>query len=306
MQITPAALRALNTQFSGLFQRGYAAAGPMYQQLATMVPSTTKSNTYGWMERIPRLREWIGERLVNNLAAHAYSIENKRFEDTLEVDRDDFEDDNLGVYAPLAEMLGQAAATYPDDVLISLLQNGESNACFDGQNFFDTDHPINKFDDASGVQSNYWASGLALTQPNFFTMRQQFQSWKGADGRSLKARLTHLVVPPALEDEARTILEAEMIAAAAGQGGAVSNISRNLAQLIVWDELSGDDTTWYGLDLSKPIKPFVWQDRRRPRFQQKMDDNDDNVFYRNKYVWGVDARGNGGYSLWFLGAKARA
>lgn len=47
------------------------------------------------------MREWIGEREVQALAAYDYLIKNKKFEMTIGVPRDDIEDDKYGVYTPL-------------------------------------------------------------------------------------------------------------------------------------------------------------------------------------------------------------
>lgn len=69
------------------------------------VPSSSKSNTYGWLGQFPSLREWVGKRVIKQMQAHGYVINNKTYEGTVGIPRDDFEDDNLGVYGPMfAEM----------------------------------------------------------------------------------------------------------------------------------------------------------------------------------------------------------
>jgi phage major head subunit gpT-like protein len=301
MDITPAALRALQTQFSGLFQSGYDSVEPFYQQVATVVPSSTKSNTYGWMASIPGMREWIGERVVNNLAAHDFTIKNKRFENTVGVDRDDWEDDNLGVYKPMFTMLGYEARKFPDDVIVALLKTGHAALCFDGQNFFDTDHPQDLNDAASPVYQNYWASGKAFTADNLFDVIRTMQEYKGANGRPLRVRPTHVVHAPKLQQTVKEVLEAERDAAGA------TNVARGILRSMQIDELagSGEDDAWYVADLSKPIKPLVWQNRRAAKLTPLTKDDDPNVFMNNTFLWGVDARGNGGYGLPFLIAKAK-
>ncbi len=56
--------------------------------------------------------------------------------------RDDVEDDKLGLYSARFEMLGQAAGSHPDEVLFELINAAFSTDCYDGQYFFDTDHPV--------------------------------------------------------------------------------------------------------------------------------------------------------------------
>lgn len=142
MQVNVPNLRALNVAFSAAFAAGLAAAPSNYPRVATVVPSTTKTNEYGWLGKFPQMREWIGDRVINGMAAHSYSIRNKPFELTVGVDRDDIEDDNLGIYSPMMSEMGQSAGEHPDALVFNLLKAGASTVCYDGQNFFDTDHPV--------------------------------------------------------------------------------------------------------------------------------------------------------------------
>ncbi|KYW62702.1 Mu-like prophage major head subunit gpT family protein, partial [Escherichia coli] len=109
-----------------------------------------KSNTYGWLGHAPHFREWIGSRVIQKMKAHGYSIVNKTWEDTVPVNRDDFEDDNLGIYSPLFQELGRAAAVQPDELVFAALRDGLKSACYDGQNFFDTEHPVYPNVDGTG------------------------------------------------------------------------------------------------------------------------------------------------------------
>src|SRR5687768_5562618 len=98
MQLTPASLEAAFYTFDARFASATAQTPTWWQKLATKVPSTSRENRYSWMAELPRFREWIGERYVHNLAARAASIINKDWELTVEVDRNDIEDDQLGMY----------------------------------------------------------------------------------------------------------------------------------------------------------------------------------------------------------------
>ncbi len=135
-------LAILNQAFSGAFKGGLAMAAPMWSGIATMVPSTTAEQKYAWLGKITRFREWIGERQYQNLVQHDYAIKNKTFENTVEVSRDEIEDDQFGVFTPVIQQLGQDAATHPDELVFGLLNSGFNTPCYDGQYFFDTDHPV--------------------------------------------------------------------------------------------------------------------------------------------------------------------
>jgi phage major head subunit gpT-like protein len=156
--VTPAVLQALMVGYSRKFQEGQGMAKSQYLKVATKVPSGGKSTTYGWLGKWPAFREWIGDRVINAMAAHAYSIVNKPFESTIGVDRDDIEDDEIGVYAPLFQEMGRAAEVFPDELIFPLLDAGLAADCYDGQYFFDIDHP---------VYPNVDGTGVAVSTPNY-------------------------------------------------------------------------------------------------------------------------------------------
>lgn len=308
MEITPDNLRALRTQFSGIFREAYGEEPVFYSKLSTSVPSSTSQNDYGWMAKSPKMREWLGPRVVQNISAQTYTLKNRTFEATIGVKREDIEDDNLGIYSPLMAEMGAQVKKQPDDLIIHLLQNGHAEECYDGQFFFDTDHPIG--DTVPGTQQNYWASGKALSVDNAMAVRAAMMSFKGEGGRPLGVRGSLLVVPPALEHTALKIAKGEIgletTTSPANLAAGTSNVAKGLFEVMVIPELAGQDTTWYLLDVTRRVKPFVFQKRRAPAFVSKTNLSDDNVFYQNEFHFGADARNNAGYALWFLAAKAAA
>lgn len=165
MIVTPAQLRALFTSFRAEYQAGLKMVDPTYQRIATVVPSTSSSNTYGWLGQFPKLREWIGARQVRDMAAHGYALTNKLYESTVGVKRVDIEDDNIGIYKPLFQEAGRAAAVYPDEHIYALLAAGESTACYDGQNFFDTDHPVYPEVDGTGAPTTVSNVAVGEAEP---------------------------------------------------------------------------------------------------------------------------------------------
>ncbi len=152
MAIVKAALiQALLTGWKSDFQTGLTGVETQHTKIATAINSTTKSNTYGWLGKFPRLREWIGDRQLKSIKEHSYSIVNKKFESSVSVERDDIEDDEVGIYSPLFQEMGRAAEEHPDEMVFDLLAAGTSTLCYDGQNYFDTDHPVYPEVDGSGV-----------------------------------------------------------------------------------------------------------------------------------------------------------
>lgn len=304
MQITPAVLDGIYSTFDTRFQAGRRRADPWYSKLAMEIPSTSRESRYAWAATIPALREWVGERYVHNLAARGQVIPNKDWELTIEVDRNDIEDDQVGIFTPALDNIGYQAAKWPDRVLKTVLQAGTSTAAWDGQWFFDTDHPVDFDSSAAGTYQNLY-TGTALTPANFATIRANMMSRLDERGDSLEVYPDTLIVPPQLEYTGRVILNSEIIAPGAAwsgnaSGAAATNVYRNSATLLVIPELSNEPTVWYLAQLNAPLKPFVFQMRKRPQFQQFVQASDGNVFWHKKLIYGVDARGNAGYTMPFL------
>lgn len=142
MLITPSNLKTLFTGFKTSFVGGLGQAGSQYLQLTTPVPSTTGTEEYAWLGQMPGMREWIGERVINGLESHGYSLKNKSFESTIAVPKTAIEDDTFGTYTPLMSELGRAAGAHPDELTFGLLKDGVTVKCYDGKPFFATNHPV--------------------------------------------------------------------------------------------------------------------------------------------------------------------
>lgn len=161
MIINKGNLTSLHIAFKAAFQGGLGQAPTQYEPFVTVVPSTTGAEEYGWLGQMPNVREWLGDRVINGIQSHGYTIKNKPFELTIAVPRDKIEDDQYGVYTPLFTEMGRATAAHPDQLVFNLLKAGPTTLCYDGQNFFDTDHPVINEDGTTGVQSNWDNNGGA-------------------------------------------------------------------------------------------------------------------------------------------------
>jgi phage major head subunit gpT-like protein len=225
MILNRANMATLFTAFKAAFQNGFGGVDPLWQQVATRVPSSTSIEEYGWLGDIPGMREWLGDRQINNLKQHGYTIKNKKFESTVGVIRDNLADDQYGIYTPMMEMMGQNAAEHPNKLVFDLLAAGFAEACYDGQYFFDTDHPV--LDESGEAQS-------------------------------------------------------------------VSNVQ------------AGAGSPWFLLDTRRPLKPLIYQERKAPNFVTLDQDNDQDVFMKDKALYGVDSRGNVGYGFWQMAFGSKA
>lgn len=284
MIINQQAIQGITTGFKTLFNKVFSAAKPKWDRIATKVPSTTKEENYKWLGMIPRMREWIGDREIQNLSGADYTIKNKHFEVTVGVDRDDIEDDTLGIYNPVIQDIAQSSATFPDDLVFGLLKDGFTKKCYDGKPFFSDNHKVGK-----ETISNKGTK--KLSPATYAEARSAIMSLTDENGNSLNLIPELLVVPPAEESMGRKILLADQI-------DGTTNTYKGTAELMVATELAGSDTAWYLLCTTKPLKPLIYQERKPPKFEALIDDKDENVFMRKEYLYGVDARANVGYGFW--------
>jgi phage major head subunit gpT-like protein len=151
MTITQAQLDALKTTLKAKFNAGLALTPDDWRKVAGYVKSDSKSNTYAWLSQFPAFREWVGSRLHKKVAEKAYTVVNRKFESTIDVERTDIEDDTMGHYATVAEGTGQAAKDLMNDLIFQAYPAGFSSMCYDDQYFFDTDHPVAANEDGTGV-----------------------------------------------------------------------------------------------------------------------------------------------------------
>ncbi|MGX9522493.1 Mu-like prophage major head subunit gpT family protein [Vibrio mediterranei] len=160
MQINAQNLRSLYTAVKANYALGMQSYTPIWPEIATLINSNTSVETYAWIGDFTQLREWIGEREVNQMKNYSYTLANKKFEATEGIPADFIEDDQYGVLMPKFQQMGYAAATHPDEKMFELVTKGFTEKCYDGQFFFDTDHPVGK-EGAEVSVSNMQAGSLA-------------------------------------------------------------------------------------------------------------------------------------------------
>jgi phage major head subunit gpT-like protein len=155
MIINEGNLAALFLGFNVSFNKGLGSAPSYYQKVATVTQSGAETETYAWLGEFPRLRKWIGDRIIKNLMAHTYAIKNETFETSVGVKRSSIEDDRYGVYGPLMEEMGRVSAEHPDELIFTLLGSGFTVTGYDKKPFFATDHPTQNPDGTEGAASNF-------------------------------------------------------------------------------------------------------------------------------------------------------
>jgi phage major head subunit gpT-like protein len=285
--------KGLRSEFFNRFE----AAPAHYRQFATRVASSGHSEVYRWLGSTPQMREWGDGRLARGLRSESYSLENLKYEATLEVDRDEIADDQTGQIRVRVGELAERAATHKDYLIAQLLGSGDQAGfhSYDGVPFFSANHVSGD----SGVQSNVVSSGASgPSSPTATEFRgalaeaiTRILSLKDDRGEpmALTAQGLFAVVPPSM-------LFAALEAVSGTVANGATNVLSAVAPVISFPWLESTDK-WYLLKTDGVVRPFIFQDREPIEFTALVEDSEDG-FKREKFLYGVRARYRMAYGYW--------
>lgn len=302
MLINKANLEAVFINIKTIFNKAFDAAPSDWQLTTMLVPSGSSQNNYNWLSRFPKMRRWLGDKVIKSLAAFKYTIVNEDWEATISVDRNDIDDDTLGIYGIQAQEAAYSAKQLPDEIDSELKNGAFTNLCFDGQIFYDTDHPVGDGTGDTASVSNkitaaLSAATLAGVEASYGALRHAIMNFTDDEGRKLGLVPNLLEVPPALEGVANIIANHDKL-----QDNS-PNPYMGTCTVKVNTRLTS--ATAYMLHVTnRPLKPFVYQERKKPVFVQAIDPSSDDVFMRKEFKYGAEARAAGGYGLWQLSAAS--
>lgn len=252
MDINAANLASLQKTFNTLFQQGLAfTPGVDVGFLLRDFPSSGAGNFYAWLDRIPGFRQWVGDRIFNNVRGQKFEVLNLPFEDSVSMGRDEIEDDQYGVYGPMVQMMAEAWIELKRKLVLDVLCLNPLS--FTGKAFFANDH-------AYGDNTIDNLVTDALSETTFEAAFTAATAYKFSNGEITRTRWTHLVHGPKLHALAYHIVDAETHASGGVQ---VPNPNYKRVQRIEVEDLAGTyDDYWFLLDCSKSIKPVARQIRR--------------------------------------------
>lgn len=269
MEINNAALAGFRTKFSTLFNSAYQLAQPILDKVAVVVDSgMVETVNHRWMRGIPGMREFIGDRVINNLDTDGMIIKNKTWEDTVAILRPELERDQFGVYEPSMTRLGEVAKLHRDELGFPILSAALAAAtrasylAYDGAAFFGT-HSLKRTVAFTNLGSD------PLTEPALAAAISNIRARKDSAGHSLAAMGTKLILlhPPGLQQTANKLANSSWIVSTQpGTGiGSASNpagASENTLKGLFEPELAvylSTDTEWH-LCLQHPLyRPLVFQ-----------------------------------------------
>ncbi len=178
----------LASGFRDAFARGLTTvqARSNVDMLAIELQSMTAQEVYAWLAQFPQMEEWVGERTIRNMKQEGRVVRNRDWEIAIGVDRNHVMDDRYGAYGALFAGMGSAVSGHIAELVFGTLKDGFTKDCYDGQMFFDTDHPVgdgtyaNTDADSIGAGSNaagtpWFLCDLSMehTRPIILQMRKR-------------------------------------------------------------------------------------------------------------------------------------
>ena len=298
----------LNVKFSNAWKR--TLANLWFSKLAITQPSDTLTELYEWMLESANIRPTgsaAQELDFEDIAAVAHSITNENFGTGLSLKRNSIEDNLYDRAAQWAAAAGNAAAYWPQRQIAALILGGKTKKCYDGKNFFATDHPVNPFDESLGTYANLF-TGKPLTAANVGAGCASIVSIKhpGDAPRNLIPRV--LMVEPSNQLNALTITGAEVITDPFNTSKAASatnmiKSSYGLGQPIVVPELASEPGVWYlGCEADEDAfqGAFIYQERKAFELTSYNGMTQADLDRMNAFEWHLRGRNTAAYGHPYL------
>ena len=291
MNVNGANLNAIFLNLSKVFNQTFNEVEVEYPAIAMVVPSNGAYVDYRWLANFPQMKEWIGKKHITKLAEYDYVIRNKDYAATIEVRRNDIEDDQIGIYKPQAESAAWSAKQHPDELVFEAVNKAFTAKCYDGQPMISGSHKVGKLTFSNKGTKKLSIASLAAAQASYGVARTTMMKFKDESGRPLNVKPNILLVPPAQEDVANALMTVDRL-----EDGK-PNPYKGSAKVQVSTRLTDDDA-WFLLDNTKPVKPFVYQVRKKPVFVSQTNMDSPSVFMEGVFFFGAEARGAAGYGFW--------
>lgn len=285
--------RGLNAQFEQQYQQflqttEVAIADSMF----TQTRSTRAAEKYAWLGDVPGVQEWLGTKDMEGISDYDFEIKNKDWYAGFSVDRNEIDDEGISATGPRVSALAQAVAQWKFELLFQLITNGDTALAFDGSAYFANRSNNDNLLAGSGVT-------LANLKTDITTARATMMNFVTDKGRAMHIRGNLIVCPPSLEVTMLEAINAPSIATA-GTGTAVNPLSGFGLSVLALPELESDDANdWYFFCTNRPLKPFIYQERKG--VVPVLDDTQ--VGDTRKLKYSAEMRGNAGYGFPQMGIK---
>ncbi len=295
----PLFLAGLRTEYNVAYHK--AIQNPAWQQVATDVKTTLRTQNYAWLGGSPVMEEFKDEVREPGLTTNSYSITDKVFKANLSIERTAIEDDQYEMLMMMARNMAPVSVRFQNKLTFEGLAKGFVTICADKQNMFDTLHP----DGMGGTWSN--KSSDPLTPAALVNAETQLMTATDDKGEPMDIQPDTLVVGPAYKQTALDITESDVRIinvgdGVAGAGSTTATGSKNYFKgrysVVVNPYLRGAYAKyWFLMDNSREIKAMVMQTRSDVPATTEDDMHDGAALNREIFNFWARLRCQVGYGL---------
>lgn len=291
--VTSDFLAGLLTNFRAIFNQELGELDKTladYKRIATIFASTTDKEAYGWLGAAPAMSEWKDKKVLHGLGERDYTLTNKDYEATVEIDRNTIEDDKYNLISPRIRGLAMRAIKFFNEKVFSQLDDAATLLAYDGAAMCaaartaigDSGTIVNLL---SGAYSDSTAEVLAAIDLAI----AGFRNFKDDRGVPMNLVPDTIVCSPAMEMLIRRALQPQVAGVPLPEAGFfAANITAT-----PWVDADVDD--WYILCTQAEVKPILLQLRKEPQILAMDDPKSSHVFMNKTFLYGVETRFITGY-----------
>lgn len=283
------------------------AGAPWVDPLSMLFNSDQDSETYKWLGQTAAMREWVGGRNAKGFVENGLTIINKHYEATIEYLISELRRDKTGQMMVRIRELATRTNSHWASLLSTLIINGTSTVCYDGQFFFDTDHTegnnsTNQSNDITTdisalpatVHGTVAAPSVEEAQQSMMKSIAQILSFKDNENEPMNegAQNFLVMVPTSLY-----ITFAKAVSLPAGTGVSEQHIPSEFnISVLTNPRLTGTDD-FYTFRTDGEVKPFIRQQETEVELEWKAEGSEF-AFDNKAHQYGVDTWRNVGYGYW--------
>lgn len=280
------ALRNLETDMSMVLNEQLTGQGSTYGSLVNTINVNTNTVRMPYMDDLgDGLRSWDRDdtKRIETLQGGDFTVTIDSWEKTIGIRREDIEDDNLGLYAPVISQMAKNVLANDDKLIAEMIAGGDAVECFDGVYLFSNSHPTR----TSAVQDNLMSG--ALNADNVASGIAQMRGFVGRNGEVYNLAPTTLIVPPELEKTAWELVNS-LFKTDSGTYNDQPNFVRSKLQNVIVDNRLTDADDWYLVNTGESLKPVLKLMRKPAQFASLRDMNSEIVFMKGQYIFGLETR----------------
>jgi len=289
--VTSDFLAALFTNYQVIFKQALgdlALTIDDYKKISTMFTSTSDKETYNWLGDVPSMEEWKDQRQLRGLRPFNYTLTNKHYESTVEIDRNTIEDDKYNLITPRIRGLARSALKHFNEILFSLLDDGESTACYDGGYFFADTRVIGASANIDNIIDGNYSDSATEIRAGIKAAVERMRRFQNDWGKVMNLTPDTIVCAPEMEVAIKDAL-------LPGVAGTRRPEQDYVKSFIVQPWIDADTDDWFALCTTEEVKPMIFQLRKSPEFIAMDDPKSSHVFKNKTFLYGVDDRFEVGY-----------